>query len=85
MTAPAQQAEGLIDKFGRRVGLYPPVGDGTVATSVCVYCMTEEMQFVPRKQVLTLEELHTVARAFTELGVRPASASPAANPWCART
>ncbi|MDE0507101.1 MAG: GTP 3',8-cyclase MoaA, partial [Gammaproteobacteria bacterium] len=35
----------------------------------CVYCMTEEMQFVPRRQVLTLEELYTVARAFTELGV----------------
>ncbi|HET8791069.1 MAG TPA: GTP 3',8-cyclase MoaA [Modicisalibacter sp.] len=35
----------------------------------CVYCMSEEMTFLPRAQILTLEELATVARAFTELGV----------------
>jgi len=32
--------------------------------------MTENMTFLPRKQVLTLEELHQIARAFTELGVK---------------
>lgn len=35
----------------------------------CVYCMAEDMTFVPRKDVLSLEELHSVAQAFTELGV----------------
>jgi len=35
----------------------------------CVYCMSEEMTFLPRAQVLTLEELALVARAFVELGV----------------
>lgn len=36
----------------------------------CVYCMSEDVQFLPRAQVLTLEELATLARAFTELGVK---------------
>ncbi|KZY47868.1 cyclic pyranopterin phosphate synthase, partial [Oleiphilus sp. HI0050] len=35
----------------------------------CVYCMDEEMTFVPRQKVLTLEEMHQVAEAFVELGV----------------
>ena len=68
MTAVAQQANGLIDKFGRRVD-YIRLSVTDRCDFRCVYCMTEEMQFVPRKQVLTLEELYTIARAFTELGV----------------
>ena len=68
MTAVAQQANGLIDKFGRRVD-YIRLSVTDRCDFRCVYCMTEEMRFVPRKQVLTLEELYTVARAFTELGV----------------
>lgn len=36
----------------------------------CVYCMTEDMTFLPRAQVLSLEELAEVAAAFTELGVK---------------
>ena len=35
----------------------------------CVYCMAEDMEFVPRAQLLTLEELAGIARAFIELGV----------------
>ncbi|UCE90633.1 MAG: GTP 3',8-cyclase MoaA [Pseudomonadota bacterium] len=35
----------------------------------CVYCMSEQMTFVPRAQLLTLEELLFVGRTFTELGV----------------
>lgn len=68
MTAAAQQAKGLIDKFGRRVD-YIRLSVTDRCDFRCVYCMTEEMRFVPREQVLTLEELHSVARAFTELGV----------------
>jgi cyclic pyranopterin phosphate synthase len=55
-----------FDRFGRHV----------CAISVtdrcdfrCVYCMSEKMTFLPRAQVLTLEELAFIARAFTELGV----------------
>ncbi|GBL54006.1 molybdenum cofactor biosynthesis protein A [Pseudomonas citronellolis] len=36
----------------------------------CVYCMAENMRFLPRQQVLTLEEIERVARLFVELGVR---------------
>lgn len=68
MTAVKQQTNGLIDKFGRRVD-YIRLSVTDRCDFRCVYCMTEEMQFVPRRQVLTLEELYTVARAFTELGV----------------
>ena len=68
MNAAVQPAKGLIDKFGRRVD-YIRLSVTDRCDFRCVYCMTEEMQFVPRRQVLTLEELYTVARAFTELGV----------------
>ena len=33
----------------------------------CVYCMTEEMTFLPRAQVLSLEELYLVGKAFVDL------------------
>ena len=36
----------------------------------CVYCMAEDMTFLPREQVLTLEELYRAARSFVSLGVR---------------
>ncbi len=36
----------------------------------CVYCMAENMRFLPRQQVLTLEEIERVARLFVERGVR---------------
>ena len=69
MAATAQQTNSLVDKFGRRVD-YIRLSVTDRCDFRCIYCMTEEMQFVPRKQVLTLEELYAVARAFTELGVR---------------
>lgn len=36
----------------------------------CLYCMAEEMTFLPRKEVLTLEELVRVAQTFVDLGIR---------------
>ncbi|MFK0312038.1 GTP 3',8-cyclase MoaA [Pseudomonas sp. NPDC090233] len=36
----------------------------------CIYCMAETMQFLPRQQVLTLEEIERVARLFVSQGVR---------------
>ena len=68
MTGPAPQQQGLIDKFGRRVD-YIRLSVTDRCDFRCVYCMTEKMQFLPRSEVLSLEELHSVARAFTELGV----------------
>ncbi|MFG6179215.1 GTP 3',8-cyclase MoaA [Halomonas sp. THAF12] len=58
----------LIDDFGRRVR-YVRISVTDRCDFRCVYCMSEEMTFLPRAQVLTLEELSLVARAFTELGV----------------
>ena len=59
----------LVDKFGRQVD-YIRLSVTDRCDFRCVYCMTEDMQFLPRKQILSLEELYTVAKAFTELGVR---------------
>jgi len=59
----------LIDSFGRHVD-YIRLSVTDRCDFRCVYCMTEEMTFLPRTQVLSLEELHMIAQAFTELGVR---------------
>ncbi len=58
----------LIDKFGRRID-YIRLSVTDRCDFRCVYCMTEDMKFLPRSQVLSLEELELVARAFVELGV----------------
>lgn len=58
----------LIDDFNRRVR-YVRISVTDRCDFRCVYCMSEDMTFLPRAQVLTLEELAMVARAFTELGV----------------
>lgn len=59
----------LVDKFGRTVD-YVRLSVTDRCDFRCVYCMTEDMTFLPRKEILSLEELHRVARVFTELGVR---------------
>ncbi|GGG48707.1 GTP 3',8-cyclase [Pseudohongiella nitratireducens] len=59
----------LIDRFGRTVD-YVRLSVTDRCDFRCVYCMTEDMEFLPRRQVLTLEEIYRVARAFTRLGVK---------------
>ena len=59
----------LVDKFGREVN-YVRLSVTDRCDFRCVYCMDEEMTFVPRSEVLTLEELHLVAQAFVSLGVK---------------
>ena len=63
-----QKNDILIDKFGRTVN-YLRISVTDRCDFRCVYCMDEEMTFVPRAKLLTLEELATIARAFIELGV----------------
>lgn len=63
------QKEVLIDKFNRVVD-YVRISVTDRCDFRCVYCMDEEMQFVPRAQLLTLEEIANIAKAFTELGVK---------------
>lgn len=60
--------EPLIDSYGRTVS-YVRLSVTDRCDFRCVYCMSEDMIFVPRAQVLTLEELGLIARAFSELQV----------------
>ena len=59
----------LIDRFGRVVD-YVRISVTDRCDFRCVYCMDEEMEFLPRARILTLEELALIGRAFTELGVK---------------
>lgn len=36
----------------------------------CVYCMAEDMTFLPRQQILSLEEIHQLAERFVALGTK---------------
>lgn len=58
----------LIDRFGREIK-YLRISVTDRCDLRCVYCMSEEMQFVPRSQLLTLEELYRIGKTFVELGV----------------
>jgi cyclic pyranopterin phosphate synthase len=58
----------LIDRFNRHV-TYVRISVTDRCDFRCIYCMQEKMEFLPRAQVLTLEELALLARAFVELGV----------------
>ena len=58
----------LVDRFGRTVN-YIRLSVTDRCDLRCVYCMPRDMKFVPRSQLLTLEEMETIARAFIGLGV----------------
>lgn len=58
----------LVDAFARRI-TYLRLSVTDRCDLRCTYCMPERMAFVPRKDVLTLEELHQLALAFIERGV----------------
>lgn len=64
-----QLSSQLVDRFGRHVD-YVRISVTDRCDFRCVYCMAEDMSFVPRAEVLTLEEIYQIARTFTELGVR---------------
>ncbi len=57
----------LTDRFGRTVD-YVRLSVTDRCDFRCVYCMAEEMTFLPRQQILSLEELAQVARTFVDLG-----------------
>ncbi len=59
----------LIDGHNRRVD-YLRLSVTDRCDFRCVYCMAEDMQFLPRQQILTLEELFQVAQSFVALGTR---------------
>ena len=59
----------LRDAFGRTV-TYLRLSVTDRCDLRCAYCMAEHMTFLPKKDLLTLEELETVATAFIRRGVR---------------
>jgi cyclic pyranopterin phosphate synthase len=59
----------LVDPFGRRI-TYLRLSVTDRCDFRCTYCMSEDMVFAPRAQILSLEELYTVASAFIDLGVK---------------
>ena len=59
----------LIDPFGRAIS-YVRVSVTDRCDFRCVYCMAEHMQFLPRKDLLTLEELDRLCSAFVSRGTK---------------
>ncbi|MCT4333558.1 GTP 3',8-cyclase MoaA [Paracoccus sp. YLB-12] len=59
----------LIDPFARPI-TYLRVSVTDRCDFRCVYCMAEHMQFLPKAELLTLEELNRLCSAFVGLGVR---------------
>ena len=63
------ESDTLIDPFGRQV-TYLRVSVTDRCDFRCVYCMAEDMTFLPKADVLSLEELDRICSAFVERGVR---------------
>jgi len=59
----------LIDGFNRKID-YLRMSVTDRCDFRCVYCMAENMQFLPRQRILTLDELYRVAERFVALGTR---------------
>jgi GTP 3',8-cyclase len=59
----------LIDPFGRAIS-YLRVSVTDRCDFRCVYCMSENMSFLPKSEILTLEELDRLCSAFVARGVR---------------
>ena len=58
----------LIDQYLRKIN-YLRVSVTDRCDLRCVYCMKEKMQFLPRKDILTLEEIERLCDNFIDLGV----------------
>ncbi len=59
----------MVDPFGRAI-TYLRVSVTDRCDFRCTYCMAEHMTFLPKKDLLTLEELHRLCSAFIAKGVR---------------
>ncbi|MFE8072462.1 GTP 3',8-cyclase MoaA [Marinobacteraceae bacterium S3BR75-40.1] len=59
----------LVDRFGREIN-YVRLSVTDRCDFRCVYCMAEDMTFLPRQQVLTLEEIARIAHTFVDLGTQ---------------
>jgi cyclic pyranopterin phosphate synthase len=69
MTTTALQPTGMIDPFGRTI-TYLRVSVTDRCDLRCFYCMAEDMTFLPKADLLTLEELDRLCSVFIAKGVR---------------
>jgi cyclic pyranopterin phosphate synthase len=74
MTAPhirmdADPARSMVDSFGRRI-TYVRMSVTDRCDLRCRYCMSERMQFLPKQQILSLEEIAALADLLIARGVR---------------
>src|SRR5262245_32356567 len=65
---PLPQQPAMIDPFGRHI-TYLRVSVTDRCDFRCLYCMSEHMSFLPKKDLLSLEELDRVCTAFIAKGV----------------
>ena len=69
MTSQNNRQPTLVDSFGRKVD-YIRLSITDRCDFRCVYCMSEDVQFLPRDEVLSLEECARLANVFVSLGVK---------------
>ncbi|MET0746524.1 MAG: GTP 3',8-cyclase MoaA [Microvirga sp.] len=69
IAAARKGADALVDPFGRAIS-YLRVSVTDRCDFRCVYCMSEDMAFLPKRELLTLEELDRLCSLFVARGVR---------------
>jgi cyclic pyranopterin phosphate synthase len=69
ITDPSAQLRPMVDPFGRMVS-YLRVSVTDRCDFRCVYCMSEDMNFLPKQDLLTLEELDRLCSVFIDKGVK---------------
>lgn len=69
LTPPAATPSTMIDRFGRSIS-YLRLSITDRCDLRCTYCMSEDMTFLPRADLLTYEELDRLCAAFIQKGVR---------------
>jgi cyclic pyranopterin phosphate synthase len=69
LSTPSSLARPLVDPFGRAI-TYLRVSVTDRCDFRCVYCMAENMTFLPKAELLTLEELDRLCATLVEMGVR---------------
>src|SRR6188474_1104247 len=68
MTGVSSSLPPLVDAFNRRI-TYLRLSVTDRCDLRCTYCMPEKMEFLPRKDVLSLEELHKLSLAMIDRGI----------------
>src|SRR6186713_2587602 len=66
---PKRPSQPLIDSFGREIN-YLRISVTDRCDLRCVYCMSEHMEFLPKQDVLSFEEIDAIASAFIARGTR---------------